>query len=91
MNRELAEETGYVCRKVRPVAKLKIVPSRINNTVHVFFGDDAKLVHTQLEDDKGIKPVLVTEQQFNRLVTTGKFDDIAGIAVYYLVKLKKFI
>lgn len=84
IERELREETGFVCESVTSVGTFKICPSRINNNVYFFFGKAAKATDTQRTAKKKIDIVLVTPEEFERLILEGKFIDIAGIAFYFL-------
>lgn len=88
IKRELKEETGFICDHVVPLGSLKICPSRINNTLYVFFGENAKKV----KDGKGeFEVVLLTENEFEELIKNGEFVEATGVAIYSLAKLKGFL
>lgn len=92
INRELIEETGFVCRSITYMGPLKISPSRINNTLHVFFGEDAVPIDTNkkiIDDD--IKLILVTNEEFKSLIIKQKYTEIGGMAIFLLAKLKGYL
>ncbi|MCZ7383501.1 MAG: NUDIX hydrolase [Candidatus Methanoperedens sp.] len=88
IKRELIEETGFICDFVAQMGSLRICPSRINNNLHVFFGDGAKFTGTN-ETDKEIE--LVTEEEFKRLIVESKYTETAGIAMFLLAQLKGYL
>ena len=91
ITRELREETGYICDSVTFMGSFKIAPSRVNNTLHFFFGKDARAMDVKRERDEEIEVVLVSEDEFNKLILDGEFLEVAGIASYFLSKLKGFL
>lgn len=88
IKRELKEETGFVCDSVIYMGSLKIVPSRINNTLYVFFGKGAEFTGIN-EIDKEIE--LVTEEEFKKLIVESKYTETAGIAMFLLAQLKGYV
>lgn len=89
--RELEEETGYVCDSVTYMGSFKIAPSRINNTLHFFFGKGARAMDVKRERDREIEVVLVAQDEFNKLILDGEFLEVAGLAAYFLSKLQGFL
>lgn len=90
IKRELKEETGFICDFVALIGSLRICPSRINNTLHVFFGENAKKV--EVKDGIGeFEVVLVTQNEFEALIEKGEFAEASGIGIYLLAKLKGFL
>ena len=89
IKRELKEETGFVCDFVAPMGSLKICPSRINNTLNVFFGDNAKKV--VVKGNEELEVVLLTQNEFEELIEKGEFVEGIGIAIYFLAKLKGYL
>lgn len=85
--RELREETGYACDSVINLGPFKIAPSRINNTLYLFFGRNAKLLCEKDNEADSPQVVLVTMEEFKRLVSGGRFLEIAGIATYWLSEM----
>lgn len=84
--RELEEETGYICDSVTYLGPFKIAPSRINNTLHLFFGKGAKLSEKKVAEDGNIEVLLVNQNDFRGLVKAGEFQEIAGLAAYWLAE-----
>jgi ADP-ribose pyrophosphatase len=88
--RELMEETGFICDSLAFMGSFKIVPSRINTTLHFFFGKAAKLIDNKRKEGK-IEVVLVKEDEFRKLIVEGQFLDVSGLAIYFITKLKGFL
>lgn len=91
IQRELREETGYVCESVVYLGPFKIAPSRINNTLHLFFGRNAKLTHEKRDKDESTTIVLATPAEFKMLISKGRFVEIAGIATYWVAHMAGLI
>ena len=91
VQRELREETGYVCSSVIYLGPFKISPSRINNTLHLFFGRDAKVSDEKDKGASSTEVVLITPEEFKKLISDGKFLEIAGIATYCLAQIAGLI
>lgn len=87
VRRELREETGYACESLTYLGPFKIAPSRINNTLRLFCGRDARVTGEKDKDGSEAEVVLVTREEFKRLVSGGKFLEIAGIATYWLAEM----
>ncbi|MBM4339185.1 MAG: NUDIX hydrolase [Deltaproteobacteria bacterium] len=87
MKRELREETGFVCESMVYLGAFKIAPSRIHNTLHIFFGRDARPADAKSPDDGDIQTVQVTMDEFERLILEGQFIEMAGVATYLLSRL----
>lgn len=88
VERELREETGYVCRTVRFLGTYKIAPSRIRNSLYLFFGSDARQVEPQAVGDREIEVVRLPRAEFPAFVSTGRFQEIAGLAAWWLAQQK---
>ncbi len=91
IKRELLEETGYICELISYMGSLKICPSRINNSLHVFFGKDAKLRGEKSREDEGAELVLVTLDEFKNLILKGGYIETAGIAMLYMSQLNGYL
>ena len=89
--RELREETGYVCDALTYLGSFRIAPSRINNALHFFFGEGARTMDVKRERDGDIEVVLVTQDEFSKLILDGEFLEVAGITSYFLSRLKGFL
>lgn len=89
IKREFCEETGFNCDSIEYMGAFKIAPSRINNTLHVFFGKNARL-ENDIKDDKN-KVVLVSPDEFKKLIAEGNFTEMAGLALYFLAQQNGFL
>lgn len=89
--RELLEETGYVCSRVINTGALRAIPSRIDNRLWVFYGQEARLTDSKKKDDEGIELVLVTQDEFKEMVAKGEFVEATGLAAYFLGALKEYL
>lgn len=82
--RELLEETGYQCDDLAPLGSLRIAQSRINNTVHLFFGIRARPVGGYHKPERGISVSLKSIPEFLAMVRDGRYAEFGGIASYSL-------
>lgn len=89
--RELLEETGFKCRKIHYIGKLKVVPSRVNNTLFCYFGENALKVQEKSVEDIGIQLMLIEQKEFERMIKNGRYVEAAGIAMYYISKSKGYL
>lgn len=90
MKREFEEETGYRCCQMTYMGDLKICPSRINNMLYVFFGNGADSLSGG-KKDKDTELILVTADEFRKLVLDGEHIDSSGLAMFQLAQLKGFL
>ena len=91
VKRELKEETGFVCDSVIHLGSLKGCPSRINNTLHQFFGNNARRVSAGSDQKEECEVVLVNKDEFKKLVIEEKLVASGAIATYFLAQLKGFL
>jgi ADP-ribose pyrophosphatase len=87
VRRELKEETGYICESINYLGPFKIAASRINNTLHLFCGNDGRVMAEKGKDSCEAEVVLVTQEEFKRLIDDGEFLVAGGIATYYLSQM----
>lgn len=90
IKREFEEETGYRCRQMTYIGALKICPSRINNTLYVFFGKGAKLLSGS-KKDSDTELILVTPDEFKKLLLSGEWIDSSSVAMFQLAQLKGYL
>ncbi len=88
MRREMLEETGFSCGQLHALGPINIVPSRVHNTVYTYVATDCHREPTQTPE---LEIVLVDEPEFQAMIRDGRYNESAGIAVYYMAKLKGFI
>ena len=88
--REFKEETGFVCNSIKFLGSLRIAPSRINNMLYVYFSQNAEITDT-VDKDQKTNVILVTKDEFNKMIMEGKFVEMAGIAIYYIALEKGFL
>lgn len=89
IKRELKEETGFLCDSIIYMGQLKISPSRINNTLYTFFGVNAR--PTEMKEDNNIESILITEDEFVKLIVENKYIDAGSMAIFLLAKLKGYL
>lgn len=93
IKRELEEETGFVCDSIVCIGTLKVFPSRVSSTNHIFFGKGAKIKTKKniKNRETDIEVVLIAPDEFEKLIIEGKFVAQEGLGVYLLAKLKGFL
>lgn len=82
--RELFEETGYVCESMLCAATVRSSASRINNRVHVFYGLNARKDYGHKPED-GVEVITMKLHEFRDKVLSGEFRQIAGIGCLLLI------
>lgn len=87
VRRELQEETGYCCKEITYLGEFKICPSRINNTIHAYYGNKAELLKNK--DDSHIEVVLVSPESFEEYILNGTYNESIGIVMYFISKRKR--
>lgn len=87
--RELFEETGYVCKKIIPMGKYKLIPSRIHSSLYAFFGKDAELIDATTTP-KNINALALSFGEFCELIKEGKYNEITGIGMVLLAKQRGY-
>ena len=84
VRRELLEETGYHCKKITYLGAFKICPSRINNTIHAYYGNKAELL--KKKNDSDIEVVLVSPEIFDEYIFNGTYNESMGVVAYFMSK-----
>ena len=87
IQRELIEETGYICDSINYLGPFKAVPSRMNNTLHLYCGVGSRL-SSNISNNDYHEVVLVSHDEFLKLINNGDFISVSGIGTYYLSIIK---
>lgn len=83
--RELEEETGYICGKVRFLLSLRTTVAFCNEHVDVYLAQDLKKGEQHLDDSESIDVEIYTLDELCRMIYEGKIEDsktIAAIMAY---------
>lgn len=86
VERELLEETGYACESLTYLGGLRLFPSRMDYTVHLYFGSDAVL--TDVPPVEEIELVLMPVASLRECIVSGTINHATAVALYSRVKLK---
>ena len=90
IRRELVEETGYLCEDIVSLGFHRIVPSRMNRVTHLFFGRNAE-VASRLERGKPLEVMLLSPEEFRKMIRERKYGVISCIANLYLAEIEGLI
>jgi 8-oxo-dGTP pyrophosphatase MutT (NUDIX family) len=83
--RELAEETGYVCRELRPLGGGPLDPSKETNRVHLYLGTGAEMRRAQeLDETEEIEVVRMPVADARAAIARGEIDAPTSVAGIYL-------
>lgn len=83
--RELLEETGYACAKLRRVGSGPLDPSKETTRVHLYLGTGARLVAAQaLDESEQIEVVLEPLAGVRGLIRDGSIEAPTSVAGIYL-------
>lgn len=85
--RELFEETGYRCRDLKTLGVGRVMMNRNSSREFAFFGSGATL-DSAFKAHEDIEVFLVPRSDFYALVTTGQFQQLAGLALWALADWK---
>ena len=88
IRRELLEETGYECKDLFYLNSLKIFPSRMNYSLHCYFGRGA--VQKSLILEKDIEVFRVSINKFENMIMNDIFNQPSGLAIYFKAKNSGF-
>lgn len=89
--REMKEETGFICDSAICIDSLKLCPSRINNTLYFFWGRCSRFTKQKGTEDKESELILVTREEFKKMIVEDKYIEIGGIAMFLLAQLKGYL
>lgn len=85
--RELHEETGYLCHEWSCLGPGRIMMNRNNSMEFAFFGRGASGV-AGFRGKEDIEVILVSPGDFKALVLSGRFEQLAALAVLALADWK---
>lgn len=83
--RELEEETGYRCGRVRRLCEFYTSPGFCNELMRVFVAEDLQFVGQRLEAGEHIEPQIVAVDQAVAMIHDGRIRDgktIAGLLIW---------
>ncbi|QQG45452.1 MAG: NUDIX hydrolase [Candidatus Sungiibacteriota bacterium] len=84
--RELLEETGYVCSNLQFVGNALGAADRINDNIHVFFGRNAKKNKGSVQAEEGIEVLTATPSEFIDMFTKTDPQPVGLLGVLFLIK-----
>ena len=87
IKRELLEETGYVCRDIRPLGRGRLMSNRLNAWEYMFLGLGAAR-HSSYTPSEDFALELVPKEELMRLIWSGDFNQLAAFAVIMMADLK---
>ncbi len=84
--RELAEETGYLCQEIRPLCEFYMSPGILDEHMHVFIATGLTLGDPSREFGEQIENFPATLDEIDNLIMNGKLVDAKSITaiLYYL-------
>jgi ADP-ribose pyrophosphatase len=85
--RELKEETGYVPDSIRFLASIYPSVGYCTERIDIFYAEVHEPGETDFDLDENIETVLVTEQEMDNLIRSGKVDDAKTLAAWALWKI----
>ena len=91
VQRELEEETGYVCERITYLGPHKIAASRINSTLHLYVGHNASKINGDFRKQEAVDVRLMPLDDFRSRIRDGDYQEMSGIATYCLANLKGLV
>ncbi len=79
--RELAEETGYHCKRLEPLLEFFVSPGIMDETMSVFVASELTAGSQELMDDEEIEPLIVEFEEAIQWIRNGKICDGKTIAI----------
>lgn len=85
--REVAEETGWWPRRLRPLIRFYAVPGYASEEMTVFVGEGLRRLRTRPkgDDDEDVRPVVLTLRQAMAAIASGRIRDAKTIIGILLV------
>lgn len=84
--REISEETGYVCDLLY-LGAFRLLLNRTNTNEHLYFGINPKLILNK-KVEEGIKTIEVPRKKFKILTDNGNFFQLAGLGILQLISMR---
>jgi ADP-ribose pyrophosphatase len=85
--RELKEETGYVPDSIRFLSSIYPSVGYCTERIDIFCAEVHEPGETDFDPDEQIETVLITEQEMDNLIRSGKVDDAKTLAAWMLYKI----
>ena len=88
IKREIEEETGYRAHKWRSLGKFSLAPGYSDEYIYAFLAEDLeKLAQPPAQDiDEDIEVVLMTPDELERAILSGKPVDAKSISSFFLAR-----
>ena len=84
VNRELAEETGFMAREVIPIGAFYLAPGWATEYMHAFLARDLYEAHAEADEDEQIEVVRLPRAEWEALIAAGAIRDCKSIAAWHL-------
>jgi len=85
--RELAEETGYTCGKIRHLCSFYTSPGFADELLHLYVAEDLSPGKTRPDEDEFIDCFSVTPEEAKALIREGRISDAKTILAVYAWEL----
>jgi ADP-ribose pyrophosphatase len=87
--RELKEETGYLAESMKLLGPIYPSVGYCTERIDVFYCDITGQGATSFDDDERIESMLLSEDEMDDMIRTGKIDDAKTLAAWMLYKAKR--
>ena len=81
--RELEEETGYRCDKIRKIAECFVAPGYSTERIHIFLAENLTRTQTKMDEDESIRTETMPFAEALEKVRTGDIRDAKSIVGLY--------
>jgi ADP-ribose pyrophosphatase len=86
--RELKEETGYTPDSIRFLSSIYPSVGYCTERIDIFYADVHEPGETDFDQDENIETILVTEEEMDGLIRSGKVQDAKTLAAWMLYKTR---
>lgn len=85
--RELEEETGYRCRKLRHLASFYTSPGFADEIIHLYVAEELEKGEMRLDEDEFLDCEIITMDQAQQYIQEGRISDAKTITSVYAWRL----